>query len=67
MRDSTTSSPSSREHVYAHTWVDSEPATAVEPSWTESVDGYLSLAGSGRASNRLLWSETADNAHTHIQ
>ena len=67
MRDSKILSPSPMEHVYVNTWVHSEPATAVEPSWTESVDGYLALAGSGRASNRLLWSETADNAHTHIE
>lgn len=67
MRDSTILSPGPMEHVYAHTWVDSEPATAVEPSWTESVGGHSALAGSGFASNRLLWSEPADNAHTHIQ
>jgi len=67
MRDSTTLSPSPREHVYAHTWVDSEPATAVEPSWTESINGHLALAGGGRASIGFRWSKPVDNAHTYIQ
>jgi hypothetical protein len=67
MKDSTILSASPMEHVYAHTWVDGEPATAVEPSWTESINGYLALAGSGLASIGLLWSEPANNAHTHIR
>ncbi len=67
MKDSTIQAPSPVQHAYAHTWVDGELATAVEPSSTESINGFLALAGSGRASNRLLWSEPADNAHTHIQ
>ena len=66
MRDSATSSPSCMEHVYAHTWVDSEPAAAVEHSWTESICGYLALVGSGLASIGFLWSEPAANTHTPI-
>jgi len=67
MRDSTTSSPSPREHVYAHTWVDSELATAVEPSWIESIGGCFASVGSSLASVGLLWSEPAANTHTPIR
>ena len=67
MRDSATSSPSPVERVYAHTWVDSEPATAVEPSWTESIGGYLTSVGRGLAALGFLWSEPAANTHTPIR
>ncbi len=67
MRDNTTSSPGPREHVYAHTWVDSEPATAVEHSWTESIGGYLAAVGSGLATVGFLWSEPPANTHTPIR
>ena len=67
MRDSTTSSRSPVEGVYAHTWVDSEPAAGVEHSWTESIRGYLASVGCGLASIGFLWSEPVNDAHTHIQ
>ena len=67
MRDSATSSPSPMEHAYAHTWVDSGPATAVKDSWTELIGGYPASAGSGFVSIGFRWSEPADNARTHIQ
>ncbi len=67
MRDSTTPSQGPMEHVYTHTWVDSEPATAGKHSWTESIRGYAASAGRGFASAGFLWGGPADDAHTHIQ
>jgi hypothetical protein len=67
MRDNLTSSRGPRQCVYVHTWMDSEPATAVKDSRTETIRGCPASAGSGFASAGFRWGGTADDAHTHIQ